>query len=276
MLSLNDPSHPRNKAAVIRAFPSVLALAALTNLVGCGAPARSPGPPGSTVILLENKVAEPCQLSWANVRVDDRPVRLMTIAPPGAKPAPLDRPVLKPGPHTISISATASCVTKDSDEPAVTQITQPIYMGKDGGSVTISVAQRGTGSAIEATFTVDGGHLLDPRADGGDVNCASREPMDRAICRTEATLAHAHEKRDVVLVMCVSEKLREMRVLSATVSTETLAPAKDDPAIRGVREGVEERVVALGLEADHCIGETFLADPGTRIDKPRAAPTAFK
>jgi hypothetical protein len=245
---------------VIRA--AATAALSLLAIAGCGTPARAPGPPGQTLVLLENRVDTPCQLVWANARVDDRALERTTIAPPGAPPASLDRPVLKPGEHTVSIAASASC---DGKEPeTVLQVTQPVYMGATGGTITITVARDATSpSGLAARFVVSGGEVLAPRADGGDVDCRARMPMDRAICRTEAALARARRDRDSIRVLCVGEKLREMRLVADTTSRG----AAPDPMLGNIDEEATRRVLTLATEADKCIGAEVMGQEGTLVQR---------
>jgi hypothetical protein len=60
--------------------------------------------------------------------VDDRVLERTTIAPPGAPPASLERPILKPGEHTVAIAASASC--SGAEPAAILQVTQPVYVAK--------------------------------------------------------------------------------------------------------------------------------------------------
>lgn len=252
-----------NNGAVIRAVPLAAAASALV-IAGCGGPARAPGPPGQTHVLLENRVDVPCQLVWANARIDDRALERTTIAPPGAPPASLDRPVLKPGEHTVAIAASASC---DGAEPeTVLQVTQPVYMGKDGGQITITVARDAASpSGLVARFTVTGGEVLAPRADGGEVDCRARLPMDRAICRTEAALGRARRDRDAVRVLCLGEKLREMRLLAETTA-QSAAPVSD-PNLMNIDMEATRRVLALATEAENCIGAEAMGQEGTHVQQ---------
>lgn len=261
---------------MIRAAASLLAVLALT---GCGAPPRTPGPPGETLILLENRVDGPCELTWADARVDSRPLDRVTITPVGAKPAPLDRPILSAGAHTISISASASCPGKPGDaQPAVLQVTQPVYMKEAGGQITISLTKDlSSDSGLQASFTIAGGHVLAPRADGGEVDCRGRVPVDHAICRTEGALARARKDRDVVLATCISEKLREMRLLAQTASPPLTAATPQDAALADSGLESAHRVLTLAKEADRCIGETIFAGDSMTTEPPKArAVPAFR
>lgn len=262
---------------MIRAIAKATVLIGAALLAGCGGPARSPGPPGSTAILLSNRVDGDCELTWTSTRVDEHELDLMTIAPPGAPPSSLARPILAPGPHTIAISASATCKTNKGEKPAVLQVTQQVYMGKDGGQVLIAIERDGeSAAAIKASFDVQGGHISAPRADGEDVNCRARLPMDRAICRTEAALARARARRDVVLTLCISDKLKEMTLVKGTLTPPGVSgEAALDPAVRGVAEDAEARVVSLANEADSCLGEELMTDTtGTQVELPKAKKTA--
>lgn len=271
---------------VIRASHFAAVLVAPAILAGCGAPARSPGLPGSTAILLENRVDGDCDLSWASARLDERSLDLVTIAPPGARPAPLARPILAPGQHTLSISASASCKTKAGEQPAVLSVTQQIYMGKDGGQITISLApDKDAPAALKASFDVQGGQVLAPRADGQEVDCRSRIPMDWAICRTEASLARAHKNRDVVLSLCISDKLKEMRLVKGTLEPGALGVAPESAMARDlsamlptdVAEDATHRVLALAREADYCIGAETMSESGVFIERvQRSSVPAFR
>jgi hypothetical protein len=275
---MNTRRRAGNTPRVIRNFLRAAPVLALAFAAGCAGPARVPGPPGETRILLENRVAGACELTWVNARVDERPLSLSTIAPPGSKPATLDRPILAPGEHSVTISASASCSAGSGEQPAVLQVTQPVYMGKEGGEITVSIsgdpAQSG---ALKASFEVKGGHVLQPRADGGDVDCRARTPMDWAICRTEVALARAHEKRDVVAALCLGDKLREMRLVRGTLEPGATGLPSENAELRDVGEGAIHRVLALATEADSCAGVEIAPGDGVKVERiPERGAPAFR
>ena len=262
---------------MIRATLNVPVLIGVALLAGCAGPARSPGPPGSTAILMSNRLGGDCELTWMNTRVDGRALDLSTIAPPGAPPASLARPILAPGLHTVSVAASASCQTKMGEKAANLQVTQEVYMGKDGGQILIAIEREPDSTAvITAKFDVQGGQISAPRSDGENVDCRSRLPMDRAICRTELALARAHANKDVVLTHCISDKLKEMNAVKSTLTPVGVSEGvAQDPAVRGIAEDAEARVVSLANEADLCIGEEMMTDtPGTQVEVPKARKTA--
>lgn len=257
---LNAPRASGNKGAVNR--EALLAAALALAIVGCGAPPRAPAAPGETQILLENTVPAPCEVVWASARVDDHVLERATIAPPGSPPASLDRQVLKPGEHTIAIAATASC--GGAEPTAVLQLSTPVYIGKDGGSITITLARDAAAvSGLSARFAVSGGEVLAPRADGGEVDCRKRMPVDHAICRTEEALARARRDRDVVRVLCVGEKLREMRLLTDTVAQGAPLPGVPGEALGDIEADTTLRVLTLAKEADLCVGQQMMGAEGT-------------
>ena len=269
-IQLNARRGGGNGDAVVRAAASFFGAVLLA---GCGAPPRAPGPPGETPILLENAVDGPCQLTWADARIDNRPLDRVTITPPGAKPATLDRPILGPGEHTVSVSASAVCPDKaPNDQPAVLSLSQPVYMKDAGGQITISLANDSSSSSgLKVSISVEGGHVLAPRADGGEVDCRSRMPVDRAICRTETALARAQERRDVILMTCISEKLREMRHLAETATPPAASgAAPHDDVLRDAGLERAARVHALAKEADRCIGEETFAGDSMRTETSRS------
>ncbi|MEZ4313592.1 MAG: hypothetical protein R3F14_36690 [Polyangiaceae bacterium] len=260
---------------MIRAVPLAAALTALA-IAGCGAPARAPDPPGTTLVLLENRVESPCDLTFASAQLDETQLERSIIAPPGSPPAILERKVLRSGPHMVSITATAAC--SGADPGAVLQFAQPVYTRTFGTSITIVLTRDAAApSGLAASLKVEGGEVLSPRADGGEVNCFGRMPVDRAICRTEGALARARANRDVVLTLCISEKLREMRLATETLSTSPApSSAPQDPALQEQEESVARRVLTLASEADQCIGFEMMGDDGTRrTPTPRSTLTAF-
>jgi len=261
---LNARPERGNNEPVIRAASFAVAASALA-IAGCGAPARAPALPGQTLVLLENQVDSPCQLVWANAKVDDRALERTTISPPGAPAASLDRPVLKPGEHSISIAASASC--GGAEPAAILQVTQPVYMGKDGGTITITLARDAASpSGLAARIAVNGGEVLAPRADGGEVDCRGRLPVDRAICRTETALAHARKERDVIRVLCLGEKLREMRLLAETTGQGQIAASGPGDALGDIDADATKRVLALANEAERCIGDEAIGREGTQVE----------
>ncbi|MBK8251314.1 MAG: hypothetical protein IPK82_01430 [Polyangiaceae bacterium] len=252
----------------------VTVLAALTGAAGCQSRAAVPEAPGATAILLSNQVNGPCQLTWANANVDGRSLERTTIAPPGAPPASLERPVLAPGQHVITLTAAASCEGKD--QGAVLTFSQPVYMRNQGGAITIQISgNQNTPSGLEAKLTIEGGELLNPRADGGELNCRGRMPMDSAICRTEAALGRARSQRDLVLTLCLSEKLREMRVIADT--TQGQKTEATDLALAGQQDSAVARVLVLAREAESCIGLEMMGREGSHVERtPVNALNAFK
>ncbi len=262
------PRKPRATHPLVIRTSYLLSAAALF-LIGCGAPPRTPGPPGETLVLLENRVEGPCELTWADARIDNRPLDRVVITPAGAKAAPLDRPILKRGQHEVAISASAVCPGKKvNEQPAVLTVTQPVYMADRVGQITVTLENDSSAaSGLKISFAIVGGHVLSPRADGGDVDCSNRAPVDRAICRTEAMLAQAKKEKDVVLAGCISEKLNEMKLLSETASPAPSRPDLLDPALRGANESSEKRVLALATQADRCVGNTGFAGDGMNIEK---------
>jgi hypothetical protein len=244
-------------------FACGLAWLAWLGGVGCAATQAPPDGPGLTRILLENQVESPCELTWVSVRVDGRPMDRVTIAPSGEDPVPLDPRLALPGRHEVAVGARATCPGRETT--SVLQVSQPIYMGEPGGAVSVRLTSDAAApSGLAVSFALEGGRVFSPRADGAEPECAERLPLDAALCRGERELASAEAARDPSRVLCVTDKLREMRLLSATTGPVGGAP---DPAIQA-------RILALAEAAERCAPNEAPGPDGTRVVRVPAAPAA--
>lgn len=142
-----------------------------------------------------------------------------------------------------------------------------------------------------------------PRAAGGgapaeEARCQAMAPPEAAVCRVESAVAEAVRRRDVARVLCNRDKLDQMRVLArmrdeARARAEAAAPALRKPisippdgappdADRNAGAGsahlwaeeleqrervavLEQRIVALGQEAEQCAGEEVASWPSTTV-----------
>lgn len=191
-----------------------------------------------------------------SLRVDERPLDRITIAPSGEDPVPLEPRLRLSGQHSVSVGARAAC--PGGDTRSILQVTESVYMGEAGGAITVRVAtdSRAT-SGLAVSLVVEGGQSFAPRADGGEVDCRGRLPLEGALCRGELELARAEEERDPARVLCVGDKLREMRLLAGTSGPVGGAP---DPAIHA-------RILALAEEAERCAAARAIGPDGTRIER---------
>lgn len=204
--------------------------------------------------MLENQVDSPCELTWVSVRVDGRSLDRVTIAPSGEDPVALDPPLALAGRHEVSVGARVTCPGRETT--SVLQVSQPIYMGPSGGQVSVRlVSDAEASSGLAVSFELEGGRPFAPRADGVEPDCGERLPLDAAVCRAERELAGAEAVRDAARVLCVSDKLREMRLLVATTGAAGGAP---DPAIRA-------RIAALAEAAERCAPAEAPGPDGTRV-----------
>lgn len=238
-----------------------LLLACFVLGVGCGGSQAPHAGPAETRILLENQVESPCELTWVSVRVDGRALERVTIAPSGEDPVALDPRLALAGRHEVAVGARATCPGRETT--SVLQVSQPIYMGESGGAVTVRLATDGAApSGLAASFELEGGRVFSPRADGALPDCAERLPLEQALCRGERELASAEAARDASRVLCVSDKLREMRLLSGTTGPVGGAP---DPAIQA-------RILALAESAERCAPAELPVPDGTRVVRLPAPP----
>lgn len=222
----------------MKRFVSSLVVAGLPWISGCGASPPAPPGPGETAFVLENRVEAPCTLSWANARIDEQPLGRVTLTPAGGVPATLARTNLTAGPHVLTISAASSCGNpEDPSDLNVLQVTETVYVGKEGTAVkiTLSNAPDAPKERLVARVEVNGGKLYAPRADGAEADCHGLLPMSHDICVTQNLANRAIAESDVVRAVCIRDKLAAMRQIDETQSLHSRVPAVNDGAAGPLR-----------------------------------------
>lgn len=100
--------------------------------------------------------------------------------------------------------------------------------------------------------------------------------MDRTASVVRRQLSDARDNRDVVRVLCLNDKLNQidLAIRTANDRIEALGGAvAEGDAVRSKHEFtvvqvLRERVIALGSEANQCVGEEsgFMGDARVRVD----------
>jgi hypothetical protein len=279
----------------LRPRASILALAAFACAAGC---ASSPEPklpePGTTAIYVTSHIDSPCELARIALAVDGQ-IQYKAIPPDtpalGGAPKLVAKLRLSPGSHVLTMHATARCKDVNSggaQEPGVATLrdARSFVVGAPAAAVIIDLnaseldAKEGEGPRLDASFRINGGELapaIGPTgtiyAGGGvdaagidDRMCTGLTAPRRAICRAEAALTRARERKDIVSVNCIHDKIAQMRSYATIIDrarerlagpkAEAAAPQPDavqahDEQIIGI---AEERIKVLSGEVDYCSG----------------------
>ena len=212
------------------------------------------GQPGTTTILVENKVESPDQLDRLLVMIDGATIPLSTVPPRGEEPAALTALRLPPGPHTLSVRATTRGA---GDERAIVAAAQTFHVAAAAASIGIAVRSRAAGSPegrIAVDLTMRGGHMAAELGAGPpeslEERCAPLQPAPRALCRAAGDMDDAARRNDLVGVLCVRDKLTTMRQLAA------------------IGAAAEPQVLALSRAIDRCVRDDVVGGAdGTTVTK---------
>jgi len=96
--------------------------------------------------------------------------------------------------------------------------------------------------------------------------CAPMVPVQRAMCRVAVRLDEATAQRDIVLALCLRQKLGAMQRLSDEASS----------AAGEAKQMAEEQIMRIGRHADQCIGEETLAPEGREVHGPSSRVEAVR
>ncbi|MEO7328721.1 MAG: hypothetical protein ABI193_09100, partial [Minicystis sp.] len=227
---------------------------------GCGAPSRLPlsaRAPGTTTILVANHLDLGDEIDHLRVSIDDTAIPLSTVPPRREVAAALASLRLPPGPHSISVRVT----THGRDgSMAVVDARQIFHVAETASEIDIDLRSRTAPSDLDARVAVDltmaGGHM-DPelggaQPEGKDARCAPLQPIPRALCRAAADLDEAGRRNDLVSVLCIRDKLGEMRKVSLIGETS------DSPTATLATKRVQD----LSKEIDRCVGEVVVGTDG--------------
>jgi len=263
-------------AARLAFATALLALAA--GCAGSRVEARTPKP-GEAALRIVNDVGDAYEVGQLNLTIDGAPLPVTAIpAHKGDAPAVL---VIKlaPGEHTFE--AHAIVTENDTHDRVVVCTQQSVRAGATPGVVTVRVYSRAPmprdrelarGAGAVGPDNKDDRVALDIQlaSAGSEAGpsvdaCGTKAPVDRAICRAAGQLDRAAKANDVVLTLCVRDRLTEMRRLAdlkATSSTDN-APA------------VDRKVVALEQQVNACVDASALGGfegvPAAKIPEPRSS-----
>ncbi len=176
---------------------------------------------------------------------------------------------LLPGPHSISVRVT----TRGRDgSVAVVDARQTFHVTERASEIDIDLRSRVAPSELDARVAVDlsmaGGHMNPElgvaQPEGKDARCAPLQPIPRALCRAAADLDEAARRNDLVSVLCIRDKLGEMRKVSLIGETS-----------EGPAAGMATRRVSdLSKEIDRCVGDVVVGADGLTVIKPGGATSA--
>ena len=232
---------------MVRSPAAALAFAAL---VGCGAslPHIEPTPPGQTDLVVERNFEAPFGLRRARLAVDGAIVYQRVFEDDAPASILALRAALAPGEHYLQteLDVVVDCGIAGALRAAYTirsvRLFEVARSDGSGGSLTLDLHTRGLmrdfGQRLELGYRTSGslqerpieslpGRYRYPE------RCPNLAPVERAFCRAEAHVVDARSERDVVRLLCTTEKIRDMR---------------------GV-QGDDAKIIELGKEADECVGQ---------------------
>jgi hypothetical protein len=219
---------------------------------------------GTTAVRVSNDVDEG-ELDRLTIMVDDETMPLSALPPAGGDPATVGSLRLPPGAHSIAVRATA----RRSGEVIVVGAHQPFLVQRGPSVIGVNVrsAPHSSGtSPVIVSLTMLGGRLAPdigmPPPDGIDEQCATLEPIPRAMCRAAFDLAEANRKNDVVTSLCLRDKLAELRKLAVGTLPAPPSTAEGAPPLDGVDSAglADSRAAALSRLAERCVGD-IVASP---------------
>jgi hypothetical protein len=252
------------------------ALALATGCAGSHVEPRVPKP-GEAALRIVNDVGDAYEVGQLNLTIDGAPLPVTAIpAHKGDAPALL---VIKlpAGEHTFE--AHAIVTENDTHDRVVVCTQQNVRAGATPGVVTVRVYSRqpvprdrelARGAGAVGPDDKDDRLALDIQlaSAGSEASvdaCGTKAPVDRAICRAAAQLDRAAKANDVVLTLCVRDRLTEMRRLADIKATSS---ADNGPA-------VDRKVVALEQQVNACVDASSLGGfepaPGAAIAVPRSS-----
>jgi hypothetical protein len=250
-------------------LPSRWALALGLGLLsaGCAGSQRAPGSlaglrAGTTTLRVTNNVPSPSELEGVVISVDGQTLPLSTVPPAGGDAATVASLGLAPGAHSIAVRARARVPGGDL---VVVGAQQPFHVQHGPAAIVIdvrssaafarSVEAASAAAPVAVALTIAGGRMApdlgDVPSDDKDVRCAALLPIPHALCRAAADLDQAARNNDIVMALCVRDKLDEMRKLAIVGET-----GKGDSVAMA-----EAQVARLSHQVDLCGGSTVVS-PG--------------
>jgi hypothetical protein len=229
---------------------------------------------GTTAVRVSNNVDDG-ELDRLTIMVDGETMPLSTLPPAGGDPATVGSLRLPPGAHSIAVRAT----TRRSGEVIVVDAHQPFRVQRGPSVIGVNVRSATGASAsspVAVNLTMLGGRLAPdigaPPPDGIDEQCATLEPIPRAMCRTAFDLAEANRKNDVVAALCLRDRLAELRKLSVGTLPAPPAGTPGAPPLDGVDSAglADSHATALSRLAERCVGNLVASPPPDSVVVTRA------
>ena len=259
----------------------VLAAGLVALAAGCAGSrveARAPKP-GEATLRIVNDVSDAYEVGQLNLAIDGAALPVTAIpAHKGDAPAMI---LIKLPPGEHSFEAHAIVTENDTHDRVVVCTQQNVRAGATPGVVTVRIYSRppvakdrelarGAGAvgpedrddrvALDIQLA-SAGSEAGPSVDA----CGTKAPVDRAICRAAAQLDRAAKANDVVLTLCVRDRLTEMRRLADLNATSS----GDNTA------AVDRKVVLLEQQVNACVDASSLAGfdavPGAKLPEPRSS-----
>jgi hypothetical protein len=231
---------------------------------------------GTTAVRVSNSIDDG-ELDRLTIMVDGETMPLSTLPPAGGDPATVGSVRLPPGAHSIAVRAVARA--RRSGEVIVIGAQQPFLVQRGPSVIGVNVRsapQTNGASPVAVSLTMLGGRLAPdigmPPPDGIDQQCATLEPIPRAMCRAAFDLAEANRKNDVVASLCLRDKLAELRKLA--VGILPASPGDTAVPLDGVDRGAlaDAHATALSRLAERCVGD-LVASPAPDSVVVTRAPT---
>jgi hypothetical protein len=203
---------------------------------------------GTTTVRVANHLEEPAELDRIVITVDGATLPLAAMPPPGGDTALVDALRLAPGEHVIAVRVTARAPGGEV-LVAASQQTFQVERGAAAIGVDVRSASSSLAGPVAVAVTMLGGRMSTPIGapppDGKDERCGAMLPIPRALCRASIDLEDATRRNDVVVALCVRDKLAELRRLWVIGQSK-------DPESGPLADG---RARALAQEAERCIGD---------------------
>jgi hypothetical protein len=236
--------------------------------------------PGEAALRIDNDVGDAYEVGQLDLAIDGRPLPVTAIpAHKGDAPAVV---VIKLPAGEHAFEAHAIVTENDTHDRVVVCTQQNVRAGATPGVVTVRIYSRPPAARDRALARGAGAVGPDDKDDrvaldiqlasagaeaGPSVDaCGTKAPVDRAICRAATQLDRAARSNDVVLTLCLRDRLTEMRRLADLKATSSA----DNGA------AVDRKVVALEQQVNACVdasalGGGFDSTPPAKLPEPRSS-----
>jgi hypothetical protein len=260
---MNAPAKRGNQGAV-RVIQALLAALVVASLGCASALPQHPPQRGNVVVQASNHVSGAYELKSVMISVDgeqEETTQGKALQHLDPDLVPLATLRLARGEHKLLVRTLAE--DRTSDRVISLAVSQPFRLDANQASITVHVftprSDSGTDRRIEVSFDIQGGAMREQvgavaKHPTGPARCHDLPAVRAAICRTELQVEEATASRDVILTMCMRDKLQKMRTFALT---EELSPQPSDsaPATRydaEVGRMTADRVHGLEKQLSRC------------------------